>query len=221
MKPRREPPLDTIKLNVEPRTVLGKNVKKLRRQGIVPANVYGGHESSTPVQLTERQIDFEVARASQSALYSFQVAGQAPVTALVKEIRRHPTSGRALHVDFQRLTMSEKLRATVPLHFVGESYAVERLNGTLLHNLTSVEVECLPADLPTSLTVDISPLESFDVAIHVRDLPVPSGVEILTPADEIVANLAAPRTEVEEEAEAPAPVPAPEAPAETAPAEES
>ncbi|MCC7106667.1 MAG: 50S ribosomal protein L25 [Chloroflexi bacterium] len=208
--------MDTIKLNVGPRTVLGKNVKKLRRQGIVPANVYGGHESSTPVQLSERQIDFEVARASRSALYSFEVAGQPPVTALVKEIHRHPTSGRALHVDFQRLTMSEKLRATVPLHFIGESYAVERLNGTLLHNLTSVDVECLPSDLPTSLTVDISPLGSFDAAIHVRDIPVPDGVDILTPADEIVANLSAPRIEAGEETPAPA-----EAPAVAAPAQES
>ena len=198
-------PLETVALQAEPRSVFRKRVKLLRRQGIVPANLYGRKASSKPIQISERQVELRVARSSRATLYSLDLPGEDSVTALVKEVQRHPTSGKFLHIDFFRVAMTEKLRVSVPLHFVGESYAVVKLDGTLLHNLSSVEVECLPADMPSSITVDVTPLDSFEAAIHVGDLQVPEGVEVLSSPDELVSTVVAPRievAEVEEEEEA-------------------
>jgi large subunit ribosomal protein L25 len=191
--------LDTVKLTAEPRTILGKNVKILRRQGLVPANMYGHGRPSEALQLPERQVSQHVTRASRSTLFSLEVPSGVR-TVLVKEVQRHPTTGKVLHVDFYQVAMSEKLKVGVPLHFVGEAPAVRRYNGTMLHNVTQVEVEALPADLPTSIEVDVSGLETTDEAIHVRDIVAPEGVTIVTDGDELVAKVAPSAVEVEEEA---------------------
>jgi large subunit ribosomal protein L25 len=197
--------LDTLlKVPAEPRTVLGKKVKNLRRQGLVPANMYGSGIESVAIQLPEKMVSQRIARASGSSLFSLELDGAKSQTVLVKHVQRHPTSGRVLHVDFFQVNMSEKLRATVPLHFVGEAPAVRRTGGTLMHNLTTIEVESLPSDLPSSIEVDVSSLTRLDDLIHVSDLQVSPGVDVLTPGDETVAKVLAPRVEeegVEEAAE--------------------
>lgn len=195
--------MDTVQIDAEPRTVLGKKVKLLRQQGLVPANVYGHHLASVPLQLPEKLVAMRVARAGRSTLFSLQLGNGEPRTVLVKEVQRHPVSGKVLHVDFFQVAMTEMLRASVPLHFVGEAPAVRETGGTLLHNITSVEVESLPADLPSSIEVDMSSLATLDDALHVSDLRVPDGVEVLTGPDELIAKVAPPAVE---EAPAAAPV---------------
>jgi len=108
-----------------------------------------------------------------------------------------------LHVDFYEVVMTEKLRATVPLHFVGRSPLVTTGEAILNEALTEVEVECLPADLPEFIEVDVSVLADFDSIIFVKDLKVPPGVEILDNPDEPVASLSGAREEVEEAAAVP------------------
>ena len=200
--------MDTIKLEAQPREILGKKVKNLRRQGLVPANVYGRHLESTPVQLSERAVALQLLRASASSLVSLEVDGS-PRTVLVKKLQRHPTSGRVLHVDFYQVAMTEKLRASVPLHFVGEAPAVKQSGGTLLHSVSSVEVESLPADLPAGIEVDVSKLETTADAITVGDLSLPEGVTILSDPAGVVATVVPPavapvEVEAAEEAAAPA-----------------
>ena len=203
-----------VTLEAEPRTVLGKKVKLLRAQGLVPANVYGHGRESIPLQLPEKLVVQRVARASRSMLFSLVLNGGEPTNVLVKEVQRHPTSGKVLHVDFYAVRMTEKLKATVPLHFVGEAPAVKQFDGTMLHNLTAVDVESLPADLPQAIEVDVSGLETLDDAIHARDLRVPTGVEVLTEADEVVAKVLPPTVIEEEVVEAEAEEEAAEAAAE-------
>jgi large subunit ribosomal protein L25 len=194
--------LDTVKLQAERRRVLGKKVKLLRQQGLVPANMYGHGRESVAMQLPEKLISQKVARASGSALFSLDLDGGESQTVLVKALQRHPTTGRVLHVDFYQVAMTEKLKASVPLHFVGDAPAIKQFEGTLLHNLTSVEVESLPGDLPAGIEVDVSGLATLDDAIHVSDLHVPSGVEVLAPAEELVARVLPPTVIPEEEAAA-------------------
>ena len=194
--------MDTVKLQAEPRRVLGKKVKLLRRQGLVPANMYGHGRESVAMQLPERLVVQKVARASGSTLFSLELNGGESQTVLVKALQRHPTTGRVLHVDFYQVAMTEKLKANVPLHFVGDAPAVKQFEGTLLHNLTSVEVESLPADLPAGIEVDVSGLATLDDAIHASDLHVAPGVDVLAPPEELVARVLPPTVVPEEEAAA-------------------
>lgn len=197
--------MDTIQLKAEPRTVLGKKVKLLRRQGLVPANLYGHRVASRALQIPERVVEFTIGRASRAALFSLDIGDGEPRTVLVKEIQRHPTTAKPLHVDLYQVAMSEKLSAVVPLHFVGEAPAVRDFNGTLVHNLTEIEVEALPSDLPTAIDVDVSGLKTLDDAIHVRDLHLPSGVAALADPDTVIATVvpsAAAEAEAAEAAEA-------------------
>ena len=194
-----------IELAAEPREIQGRRVKQLRSQGWIPAIVYGHHTAPRPLQVELKMLNKVLARAGESRLISLRVAGsEAPQTVLVREVQRDILNHLPLHVDFYEVSMTEKLRATVPLHFVGRSPLVANGDALLNEALTEVEVECLPADLPESIEVDISRLTDFDAIILVKDLQVPSGVEILADPDEPVANLSAVREEVVEEAAAPA-----------------
>jgi large subunit ribosomal protein L25 len=189
--------LDTVDLRAEPRTVLGKKVKQLRRQGMVPANLYGFGRASVALQLSERMVSQRLLKASRSSLFSLSLDGDEKQTVLVKQLQRHPISRQVLHVDFYQVRMTEKLRMSVALHFVGEAPAVKATSGMLLTNVTAVEVESLPGDLPTSIEVDVSGLETLDDSILVSDLTLPGGVEVLTPGDEVVAKVLPPTVELE------------------------
>jgi large subunit ribosomal protein L25 len=209
-----------VELRAARRTVAGKKVRFLRRQGLVPANMYGPGLSSTPLQLPAREVDTLLRRTTTTMLVPLRVDDEAPRRVLVRGVQRHPVDDHALHVDFYALAMNETLRTAVGLHFTGEAPAVAQFNGTLVHNVDTIDVECLPADLPARIDVDLSGLEELHQAVHVRDLPVPPGVTILTPDDTAVVTVLPPAIEVEEVEEAAAAEAAPEAPAaEAAPAE--
>jgi large subunit ribosomal protein L25 len=192
--------LATHALEAQPRTILGKKVQSLRKMGLVPANMYGHGRDSVPLQLQEKMVKTELSRAGHSSLFSLAIDGGDTATVLVKEVQRHPISGNILHIDFFRVAMGEKLRTTIPLHFVGESPAVKRSGGTPLYNLTTVDVSSLPGDLPHSIEVDISGLETLEDVIHVRDLAIPDGVELHSDSEEVVVKILAPAVSVEEDA---------------------
>ncbi|MBA2450003.1 MAG: 50S ribosomal protein L25 [Chloroflexi bacterium] len=191
---------DRIELKAEPRSVLGKQVRALRRQGIVPANLYG-HADSTALQLPEKEMEHALARAGRTQLLQLALDGDAPTTVLIKDFQRHPTRKSLLHVDFYRVAMTERLKIDVPIRFVGEAPAVKQFDASVFQALSTLSAESLPGDLPEAIEVDVSVLEDLEAAIHVRDLVVPSGVTILTDPDELVVKLLPPM--VEEEPEAP------------------
>jgi large subunit ribosomal protein L25 len=193
------------KLSVSPRVVLGKKVNALRRRGILPGVVFGGDAASLPVELEQHTFELGYRRWGNTTLLSLSLDG-GEIPALIHDVSRDPVSGRMLHVDFARVSLTEKTHADVPLHFVKESPAVKTLGAVLLHALSEVTVEAFPQDIPRSIDVDLSGLQEIDDEIFVRDLRVdPTIIQITNDPDELVVKVIPARVEEEKPAEAAAP----------------
>ncbi len=214
-------------LVVEPRHVLGKKVRGLRREGVVPGNIYGHNVASLAVQLDGLEFQKALRAMTANEVIDLKVNGErAARPAVIHEVQRDALTGGILHADFYQVSLREKMRASVPIVLVGTSVAAADLGGILLQQLDSLDVEALPLDIPTRIEADVSVLEALDTSIHVRDLPFPANVTVLTDGDVAVASVSAPRI-TEEEAEAAAaeeeaaaaPAAEEEAPAPTAEAE--
>jgi large subunit ribosomal protein L25 len=170
---------DTIEVVAESRADGGKGAsRRLRREGLVPGIVYGGHRDPEMISVGHndllRKLENE---AFYSTLLDLKLGGETAKVVL-KDLQRHPAKPFILHVDFQRVSMQEKLRLTVPLHFENEQTAVGvKKGGVVSHNLTEIEVSCLPKDLPEFIAVDMADMEIGD-AVHVNELVLPEGVEL-------------------------------------------
>jgi large subunit ribosomal protein L25 len=181
---------ERAELTAEKRTVLGKQVKRLRRQGQVPGVMYGHGFDPIPLQFEERDLRQVLSHVGGSQLISIKVKGQKKSeTTLLRDLQRDSISGALLHVDFYRVMMTERLTTEVPLVIVGESPVVESREGILLQGLSAIEVECLPGDLVDAIEVDLSDLTEVDQALHVRDLAIPAGIELLTDLDEMIVRV--------------------------------
>ncbi len=180
--------MEQIELTAQRRTITGKKVKRLRQQGIIPAVLYGPGVESTPLQVEERALNRAMRRAGQR-LINLRVEGDPqPHRVLAREVQRDVITGRVLHVDFLEVSLTQKLTTRVPVVLVGEPDPVRRGLAVLLQGVDEVEISCLPEDLISSIEVDVSDLK-LDQVLHVRDLRVPAGVEILTEPEEMVAQL--------------------------------
>jgi large subunit ribosomal protein L25 len=195
--------VERIELQAEPRTILGKKVRALRREGLVPANVYG-HSASLAIQCNAKATAQAVHRAGKTQLIQLVLDGDGPTNVMVKDYQRHPTRGSLLHVDFYRVAAGERMRVDIPIRLVGEAPAVRQQDATILQQTATVSAEALPAELPEAIEVDISGLDEIDASIYVRDLTPPEGVTILTDPEELVVKALAPtlQRELEEEAAA-------------------
>ncbi|HZO73719.1 MAG TPA: 50S ribosomal protein L25 [Ktedonobacteraceae bacterium] len=203
-----------VELEIAPRKAMGKATKRLRREGIIPANIFGHKEPSQAVQF--EALAFERLRRSHGtrSVLALRMDNAAPQTVLIRHIERSPLTGEILHVDFSRVSLSERVEVKVPLHFVGEAPGVKVEKGVLLHLMEAIAVECRVTDMVEYIEVDVSPLASIDSALHVRDVKLPGGYSLVSDPEEPIAKIAATRAEVVEEAE----VAAAETPAEQAPA---
>ncbi len=215
--------MDKIELSATGRDVLGKKVKSLRREGITPANLYGHNVESTALQINTDELRRTLARAGKSSLVSLKVDGsKRPRMVIFRDVQRHPLTRSLLHVDLYQVRMEEKIKITVSLAFINEAPAIRDRGGILVQNMSSIEVECLPADMPHSFEVDLSVLEEIDQAIHVKDLAAADGVTVLNDGEQSIVQISRSKVEVEiaeveaeVEAEAEAEEPGAEAPAET------
>jgi large subunit ribosomal protein L25 len=190
-----------LELTLDPREAQGKANKRLRRSGIVPGVVYGKGEGSTNVQVEAKTFETLYRAAGRTSVVKFSLPGDRQATSgFIKSVQRHPLSGQAIHVDYYLVNLNVEMEVDVPLVFSGEAPAVEETGGTLLHNLSSVRVKALPADIPHQIDVNVSTLVSLDVAIHVRDLSLNRDlVSVLTDGDTLVATVVPPRVEEEPE----------------------
>src|SRR5438445_1492311 len=158
-------------LQVQPRIVLGKKVKALRRSGVTPANVFGHRVQSTAVQASTVALTQLLRGMSRNAIVDLRIEGEpAPRTVVVRELSRDPVTDRLLHVDFFQVSMTETMRAEVPLVLVGTSEAVTTYGGVLLQTLESVAIEALPGDIPPQYELDVSRITELEGTLHVRDL---------------------------------------------------
>ncbi len=184
------------KLPVRPRHLRGKRVGRLRRSGVLPAVVFGGRAESVAVETDQRPFELGYRRWGNTTLLSLDGLEGGEVSALIHGVSRDPRSGRILHVDFQRVSLTEKTHADVPLHFTGDSPAVRTLGAVLVHAMDHVRIEAFPQDMPHQIDVDQSGLEQVDDAIHVRDLVVdPSALRILDEPAELVVKVVPARVE--------------------------
>jgi len=192
-------------LQANPREITGKQVKELREQGNLPAVLYG--QKTEAQKLSVKEIDFHkiYEQAGENTIIDLKVDDQEPIKALIYDVQYDVVSHKIIHIDFYHVRMDQKITATIPLEFVGQSPAVKEEGGILITNLSEVEVKCLPNDLPKDIKVDLSSLETFDNKIMVKDLPIGENVELLTNVDSVVATVAEPRSQEEVEAAAEAP----------------
>jgi large subunit ribosomal protein L25 len=184
-------------LSASKREVLGKHVKNLRNEGMVPGVIYGRGVSTIPITLNIREVQKLLSTISSSQLINLAVDGKNHTT-LVRDKQFHPVSGMLLHIDFLEVSMSEKLKTDVGISIHGEAPAVKNMNGILVTGLEAIQVECLPQDLPERVVVDISTLEEIGDGIFVRDIILPPEVDVLSDLDELVIVVTAPAAEEEE-----------------------
>lgn len=185
-----------ITLNATKRAIIGKAVKKLRYAGKIPAVLYGHEVTTQNLELSENEFRKVLKQAGESTIITLSVDGN-PTPVLIHDVHDHYLTDQPIHVDFFAVNMKEKLTATIPLHFEGESMAVKTLGGILIKNITELEVECLPIDLPASIIVDISSLKTFEDSIRVADINVGDKVEVKAAGEELIVSVTPPRSEEE------------------------
>ena len=213
--------MEKVILKAKVRKEVGRKVKLLRKEWILPANIYGKKIKSEPIQISLKEfLDVYEKVGDTGILY----INDRPV--LVANIQKNPVSDNLLHIDFHQVDLKEKVEAKVPVELVGESPAEKQSIGTVVQYLNEIEVEALPADLPDKFEIDISKLNEVDQSIHIKDLPFDkSKIEVKTDLEEILVKVEPPQKEevvapppVEVPAEGEAPVVEGEVPAAEGPA---
>lgn len=190
--------MEEITLNVEKRDSKGTKgvLSALRAESKIPGVIYGGEKPPVKVALSERELMAARKKGGVNAILHLKL-GKATETVLLKELQRHPVTDRPVHADFQRISMTQKIEAKVPLRIVGEAPGVKNSGGILQHELRDLEVKALPVNIPHDIAVDVSHLE-IGHHVLVRELKVPEGVEVLVSAEHIVVHVTAPKAEVVE-----------------------
>jgi len=189
--------MEKVVLKATRRTVIGKQVRALRRAGEMPAILYGHNVEPTAISMNAKEVTKTLARVSASSLVTIDLDGKEYPT-LVRERQREPIKGVITHIDFQAVSLTEKIRANVSIVLTGASPAVKDFSAILVTTLNELEVEALPQDLPERIVVDIAKLEKIGDGIHVSDLVLSDKVHIVSGTDEMIVLAAAPKTEVEE-----------------------
>src|ERR1041385_9174424 len=181
----------------------GKNdARRTRREGMVPITVYdGGAETVAAVAPLSELAAILRTEAGRNTIFTIEVEGVGESEVMFHDRQIDPVRGRLIHADLTRLVKGQKIEVTVPLHLVGEPIGVKEKQGVLEQIIREIEIECDPRDIPDALDVDVSNLDVHDV-LHVSDIPVAEGVEILTDAEIVIATVGI----VREEVEAPTPV---------------
>lgn len=189
--------MEKIKLQATTRDVKGKKPAALRNEGLVPVILYGKGKDNLTLSVNKKEFDRAYKMSGGSTIVQVVVDGEKTKNVLIKDVDKHPVNSDILHADFYQVSMKEKITAQIPLTFVGDSKAVIDLSGSLITNKSEVEVECLPADLPHEIEVDISVLEDFESVIHLKDIKMPEGVELKDDPEETVVFVEQPRSEEE------------------------
>jgi large subunit ribosomal protein L25 len=161
----------------------------LRKQGVLPATVYGKHLAPIAVQTEMRSFAPLMRQAGRTNLVNLHIEGEAePIQAFVHSYQRHPVSRAIIHVDFHAVSMSETVDVELRVHLVGVSPLVHR--GDAMYNQGgNIKVRALPGNIPTHVEVDVSVLDSAEKSIVVRDIVLPAGVTLLSPEEDLVVNL--------------------------------
>jgi large subunit ribosomal protein L25 len=197
--------MEGLALKATTREVLGKKTRFLRRQGITPAHLFGHNLKSLTLQCDTTEIRHVIAQAGMTTIFNLELDREKkPRKVLIREIQRDALGEQILHVDLYQIKMTEKLKADIPIILTGEAPAMKLKGRLLMHQITTLSVECLPDKLPPEIEVDLSPLEEVDQAIHVSDLTLDPDITILSDPEQLIVKIsekAVAKEEVEEAVE--------------------
>lgn len=181
---------EKAKLEVEKRKIVGRKVKKIRREGILPANIFGKKVKSLAIQLLMKDFLPVYQKVGETGVVELKVKDEEKVRpALIHNVQLDPISDQPLHTDFYQVDLKEKITTNIPVELIGEAPAVEQKIGILIQPLDEVEVEALPTELPEKFIIDISSLKEVNNAITVADLKSPTGAKIITSLKEVLAKI--------------------------------
>jgi large subunit ribosomal protein L25 len=190
--------MEKQQIEVTKRDVTGKKVRFLRREGKTPASLYGRGFESIPLQTDTKSLKLILQKAGGTDLILLKMAGQKePVNVLVREVQKETLSDILMHVDFYQVDMSQKIKANVPLVFVGDAPVLKKKNVSILHLMDSLHVEALPDHIPHKLEIDLSVLEDLDQAIHVKNVTLGADVTLLNDPEQIIAKAIEAKKEAE------------------------
>lgn len=189
---------DTITLHAQTRTTHGRrSAQELRTQRMIPAVVYGHGLETRSLTVQFNPFEQVYKNAGESSLIDLVIDNGDAVKVIIQSVQYDPVKHIISHVDLHQVRMDEKIHAEVELVFTGESSAVKNLGGILIKNISHLPIECLPANLPHDITVDISALATFEDSIRVSDLSIPTGVTVLHDMEDTIAIVSEPRSQAE------------------------
>ena len=193
--------MDEIELKATRREILGKKVRFLRRQGITPMHLFGPGVESVALQCDATKLKQVLAQAGRTGLISLKLGSERKLrTAMVREVQTEPLTGETLHVDFYQVEMAEAVKVEVPIVLVGEAPVLKSKENTLVHELNTLSIECLPANIPASVRVDLSPLTEPEQAVRVRDIELDDEITVLNDPEVVLVRVSSrPIEKVEEE----------------------
>ncbi|MDO8504613.1 MAG: 50S ribosomal protein L25 [Candidatus Liptonbacteria bacterium] len=183
-----------MELTAQVRTILGKKVKTLIAEGLIPAEFYSRGMKNEHLTIKSEEFKKVYKEAGENTIVNL-VVNSKKLPSLIYEVKEHRLNGEIVHVDFYGVHMDEKIKTHIPIEFKNEPAAIKEKGGVLNKNLHEIEVEALPADLPRSFELDLSVLVDIGQSIYVQDLKVPKGVKVLTGHDMAIAGIAAARAE--------------------------
>ena len=189
--------MEKIELQAQIRQSVGKSLNSLRKDGFLPSVVYGHGFETLPIQLRYKDFEKAFKAAGESTLINLKIGDKEEPT-VIKDVQRDPVTDQIIHADFYKVNLKEKIKAKVPVVFIGESEAVKG-GGILVKTVSELEVEALPQDLPHEISVDISVLNSFGDEIKIKDIKVLDDVKIEANPEDVVALVQEPREEKAEE----------------------
>lgn len=187
----------SVKLLAQLRQEKGKAVNKMRRAGLVPGVVYGHGIGNVNVAVLEKNLARVFRVVGENSLLELEIEGGKSHHVIIQEIQTDPVKDFMSHVDFLEVRLDQKIKAEVPIVFIGESAAVKELGGVLVKSIHNLEVEALPQDLPHNIEVDISFIKTFEDHIKISDIKVGTKAKVLAEADLTVASVVPPRSEAE------------------------
>lgn len=199
MKKTKEKTENKIQILVEKRSIFGKKVKKLRKEGILPANIFGQEVKSQAVQLPVKDFARVFRKAGESQIIFLKIKGkEEEFPALIQNVQTHPVTGEFLHVDFRFVNLKKKIKTEVPIKFVGESEAIKQNKGVLLTFTETLEIEALPAAIPKKIEIDISSLKELNDEIRVKDVKTTGEYLIIEPPEKVIVRITAHKEETTE-----------------------
>ncbi len=187
-----------VKLSAQARSESNGKAQKIRTAGFIPAVVYGSKKENYNIKIKKHDFERVFAAAGEFNLVDLSIDDATTIKVIIKDVQRNGITNEIIHVDFYQVDMTKKIITEIPLNFIGESKAVKELGGTLVKNMDSVEVKCLPGDLVSHIDVDLSKLEIFGQFIRLHDLILPNGIILAHETNEAVVGVEETKIEKEE-----------------------